>query len=792
MDSFDLGRLSDYDFEVVCRDLFEEILGLKIEILARGADRGIDLRHMTGDTGDTGDMVIQCKHWARSGRVKLLAHMRDKERAKIAELRPARYILATSVELTVDAKDTLLKDLAPYVHSTGDLYGAEQLTEELRKRPALVQRHLRLWLTSTAVLHAVLNQDALLRSEDLVSELDDAAMTFVPTPTFDIARELLERESVCLLAGIPGIGKSTIAKMLARLHLGRGYQVVDVTREISEIDRMWLPESPQLFFYDDFLGEIAFDHHLGKNEDRRLLGVLRRIRETPGKLLVLTTREYILREAKHRHETLDDGDLEPLTCDVGMDAYSVDIRASILYNHVYYSEISAAEKRKFAVPSQWRDLLWHRNFSPRLVANTLRLAGRDGTAEVAEALLLNFENPERIWARVIEQQLDASAVHLLEVLFTFGRDTELDDLHDAWRSYRIALRQPDDRRQFYDAVKVLDGSMIETSRRFDPTELESEPGPVIATFHNPSIRDYLLSRVQSKLVSLDELLGTIIDASRLHHLVSLASLRSQSVLRETLRTRVDDLTDLFLRDYAETERRSFEEALRDDDWGDEDDDGSWTSDLDYYLKVAIVIGSRGLAEFIADKIENADSVRIGDCEPRHLITLAANLAATELVPAEQRLRLGPKLLDEAVADRSRAQGQLGYLWSDLIELAELLTDLEVPGAPERLRTIHEDMTDVVHGELRAWLFDEPARQAYTARYGNWWDLAEVLSSIEPEDLPEELRPAYVVATAAAQAGISAETPTPKAGEEPQTNRPPVHITVPALDETLRNMLETLE
>lgn len=380
MDSFDLGRLSDYDFEVVCRDLFEEALGLKLEILARGADGGIDLRHVAGDGGS---VVIQCKHWIRSGRARLLAHMRGKERAKIVELRPARYILATSVELTAAAKDTLLQDLAPYVHNTGDLYGAEQLNEELRKRPALVQRHLRLWLSSTAVLQAVLNQDALIRSEDLLSELDDAAKTFVPTPAFDVARELLERESVCLLAGIPGIGKSTIAKMLARLQLEKGYQLVDVTREISEIDKLWLPETPQLFLYDDFLGEIAPNHYLGKNEDRRLLRVLRRIRKTPGKLLVLTTREYILREAKHRHEILDDGDLEPLTCDVELNAYSMGIRANILYNHVYYSEISAAEKRKFAVSSLWHELLWHRNFSPRLVENTLRFAGRDGTEEAA-------------------------------------------------------------------------------------------------------------------------------------------------------------------------------------------------------------------------------------------------------------------------------------------------------------------------------------------------------------------------------------------------------------------------
>lgn len=142
MDSFDLGRLSDHDdFEVLCRDLFEEILGLKIQVFAPGADGGIDLRHMADDGSS---VVIQCKRWARTGRSKLLTHMRDKERPKIAALNPARYVLATSVELTAGAKNTLLGDLSPFVRTTGDLYSGEQIAEELRKRPGLVRRHFRL------------------------------------------------------------------------------------------------------------------------------------------------------------------------------------------------------------------------------------------------------------------------------------------------------------------------------------------------------------------------------------------------------------------------------------------------------------------------------------------------------------------------------------------------------------------------------------------------------------------------------------------------------------------------
>lgn len=254
-----------------------------------------------------------------------------------------------------------------------------------------------------------------------------------------------------------------------------------------------------------------------------------------------------------------------------------------------------------------------------------------------------------------------------------------------------------------------------------------------------------------------------------------------------MRSRSSHLTDLFIREYEAMERHFLEND--EEDWSEED--ASLANDLDYYLKVAIAINSPALANFVADRIENDTSHRIWDDEPSHLAALAARIAATELIPAEQRLRLGYKLLDAMIADRWRAEGDLGYLWSDLTELATLLTNLKVPGASERLRTIHEDMTDVVHAELRAWQADEPAQRAYTARHGNWWDLANVLSSIKPDDLPEELRSAYVVATTAANEGMSAQTP-PKTRELRSTNRPPVHVAEPALDETLRSLLENFD
>ena len=153
MDTFDLGRLTDFDFEAVCKDLFESILESRLEIFTPGTDRGIDLRYMSAGSSN---VVIQCKNWERNKRSSLMSHMAKVELPKIHSLQPGRYILATSVALSVTAKDQLAETLSPYVLSPGDIYGLHEIEALLRERPEIVARHLRLWLSSAQVLQALL------------------------------------------------------------------------------------------------------------------------------------------------------------------------------------------------------------------------------------------------------------------------------------------------------------------------------------------------------------------------------------------------------------------------------------------------------------------------------------------------------------------------------------------------------------------------------------------------------------------------------------------------------------
>src|SRR5580704_16064648 len=111
MSTHDFHGLSDADFQDLVGDLFNAALGERFQMFTAGRDDGIDLLH--GADVSRG-VVVQCKHYLRSGFDKLKTTFANKELPKIARLNPTRYIVATSVPLTPANKQALLTILSPY------------------------------------------------------------------------------------------------------------------------------------------------------------------------------------------------------------------------------------------------------------------------------------------------------------------------------------------------------------------------------------------------------------------------------------------------------------------------------------------------------------------------------------------------------------------------------------------------------------------------------------------------------------------------------------------------------
>jgi hypothetical protein len=343
--------LSPLDFELLSKDLLEAELGIQLENFSEGRDKGIDLRYAPvrgsgrtvynlaslGTAQKPPELIVQCKRYSSFSNLK--SELKNKELAKIIKLKPDRYILTTSVSLSPPQVDELKSILSPFVQSTGDIYGCERLNSLLSKYPEIERRHIKLWVTSAGVLDSILNAGTHMVSREEVERTIAAAKIYVRNTSFDEALAILKKHRVCIISGLPGIGKTTLARMLLLYFYERNFDVVKIESDISEARAVGYHKKPRFYYYDDFLGQTAQADKLNKNEDQKLLDFMASVRDSKDSVFVLTTREYILNQAKLQYEKLARENFDHRTCVIDLAKYSRRIRAQILYNHLHFSDL---------------------------------------------------------------------------------------------------------------------------------------------------------------------------------------------------------------------------------------------------------------------------------------------------------------------------------------------------------------------------------------------------------------------------------------------------------------------
>ena len=492
MTSYDFRGLSAAEFEHLVRNLLQLELKLRLESFATGRDGGIDLRHAPCKSAS--GLIVQCKHYVGSGWSKLQTHLRS-EANKVTKLSPDRYVLATSVGLTPANKNEIVEIFSPFIVTPGDVFGQEDLNNLLQRHPSVETGTIKLWLTSLPVLTKVLNASIHNQTAHLLQDLPRKASLFVNHPGVDRASRTLKERHACIIAGMPGIGKTMLAEMLIMLHAEQGFQPVVISSDISEANAVFDSHAKQIFYYDDFLGQTgSSEKQLGKNEDSRILAFIRRVASAPNKRLVLTTREYILAHAKLHHERISEGNIELYKCIIDLADYARFARAQILYNHLFFSKLARGAREALLPERSYLGIIDHANYSPRLIEKVVELAEISGLDSGA---FLSFfretlDHPARLWEHVIENQLTDVQRAILVAMVTLPLWVSLVNLREASVALSdVRLRHPMGTDEFMRGLRVLDGTFLTLmKRRVGQDEVQ------LVSIHNPSIRDYLLDRMQ--------------------------------------------------------------------------------------------------------------------------------------------------------------------------------------------------------------------------------------------------------------------------------------------------------
>ena len=71
MPNYNFETLHAKDFELLVRDLYQREYNITLESFKTGRDSGIDLRYCNSTNPDD-HLIIQAKHWIRSGITKLI------------------------------------------------------------------------------------------------------------------------------------------------------------------------------------------------------------------------------------------------------------------------------------------------------------------------------------------------------------------------------------------------------------------------------------------------------------------------------------------------------------------------------------------------------------------------------------------------------------------------------------------------------------------------------------------------------------------------------------------------
>jgi DNA polymerase III delta prime subunit len=402
--------------------------------------------------------------------------MKSDEFPKVAELKPTRYIVATSVSMNPQAKEALQKEFSPFIRSPADIWGLEDIVSFIKGRSDIVRRHIRLWLNDATALEAALSRNILWRSEHFAEEILETLKTYVPNDNFRQALGILEDAHVCIISGLPGVGKTTLAQILAANYADQGYELIHISEDIEDAYKLWIKGGRQVFIYDDFLGQSVLGDKLHKNEDQRLISVMKRIKGDAFKRLICTTRGYLLEQARQKYERLHNEDFDPLTFTVSVDGYDQDVKAEILYNHVFWSAWPSEAKSAFAHRENYEPIIAHPHFNPRIVSATLASRFDRCLGEPAAQLIKNLNDPALVWRHVYELQVSQSERDLLTTFFSM-RNFRLSTLE------KVLLARPGwTRSQVRRSIQVLDGTFLSVKKHY-------------LTFHNPSAAEFVAAEV---------------------------------------------------------------------------------------------------------------------------------------------------------------------------------------------------------------------------------------------------------------------------------------------------------
>jgi len=530
MHDYKFHTLSSRDFEFLSNDLIGAKLNKNVRSFASGRDKGID----GCISEENGSIIIQSKHWENTANSTLISRLKSEELPKIQKLKPKRYILSVSNDLSVVQFEKLIEIFKPYLKED-DLLDRGKINQLLSIYPAIEIKHYKLWFSSTNVFESIINNDLQNQTQFELEKINMAFQTYVKTSVHDVAKEKLERQNCIIIVGAPGVGKTTLSRVLAHELIIEAAKSDDDNYEfvyiesINDFKRSYKRDIKQIFLYDDFIGRNYLSE-INDNEGRTLKDIIERVKESSNKKFILTSRISILNQAKEMSEDFDKVSFSTNEELIDISKLTRLEKAKILSSKLFNTLDKIKENRDKTINLKditdnelYLDIIDHKNYNPRLIEYILNsenlLASKvDSFKEFA---LISLQNPATVWEKPIKNNLSLLERDILYPIVFTKDNIKQDILYEfITENYEITSQS------FFDSLKIMNESFIITSINVEDEEK-------YISLLNPSIADFLIPKLINEspieLAKLILKMGSLFKLSRLPNLWGLRNENSSKI-----------------------------------------------------------------------------------------------------------------------------------------------------------------------------------------------------------------------------------------------------------------------
>lgn len=496
-------NLSPLEFEYLCQDVMQERLQVPLRRFPAGKDGGIDLVDSLSSCG----VLVQVKHYLKSPFSTLRQALR-KELPKVRALNPGQYFICCAQTLSPAQVKEIYQLFSDYMASERNIVTLLEIDDFLcdEKNAALLRKHFKLWLSATHILSELYNQHIFVDAEALLYDVREELPYYVQTESYWKSKAILEAERLLMILGNPGVGKTTVSKMLVLYFASIGYRVRYTTNgDLSDIKRSLSadPELREIVLLDDCLGQCYF--RLRDTQESELSALIKYIKFHPSKMLLLNSRVTIFNEAREQapafSQLFDRGAISIRR----IDAEDIPLRekALILYALMRKFQVPDSYYQSIRSDKKYRQIIQHPNYNPRIIEYAAWRYQDAGAPEAFFSFLMDkIQSPKNVWKDEFERRLDPVDRYFMYTLHSLAVPrpyVSMDAMRQAYQKVLEAIHADISLNHFENVLSRLSRSLVRIVSREQRVVYSREPyhwtfvpddSQELAVL-NPSVSDYL-------------------------------------------------------------------------------------------------------------------------------------------------------------------------------------------------------------------------------------------------------------------------------------------------------------